>query len=309
MKVSICILTYNRAKILKELLESLNKITYSPLEIIVIDNHSDDKTEDIVKLQFPEVIYIKTSKNIGIAARNLGFSEASGDVTITLDDDIIGIGNFDIITLISLFESKPDVGAICFKVVDYYTGEICNWCHHYKKEEFHDKEFFTDEITEGAVAFRKSALEKAGFYATCFFISYEGVDLLSRMLNLGYKTIYSPKVCVRHRSAQEGRKSWRRYYYDTRNQIWMVTRNYPFFFGLKYLLRGLSAMFFYSIRDGFLCYWLKGIWHGFKGLPEILQDRKPISKDAIKTLKEIASHRPGFIYMVRQRLFKREVRL
>lgn len=309
MKVSISVLTYNRADILKELLESLCKISYSPLEIIVIDNHSSDETEAIVKKQSPRIRYFKTSKNIGVAARNVGISKASGDIVITLDDDIIGIDDFDIKSLVALFESKPDVGAICFKIVDYHTGEVCNWCHHYKKEEFCDREFVTDEITEGAVAFRKSVLDRSGFYPAHFFISYEGLDLLCRMLDVGYRTIYSPRVCVRHRTAKEGRKNWRRYYYDTRNQIWMVARNYPIFFGLKYLLRGLTAMLFYSIRDGFFSYWMKGIWHGLKDLPKVLQDRKPVSKEAVKTLKEIASNRPSLIYMVKQRIFQREIKL
>ena len=244
-----------------------------------------------------------------MAARNKGISEASGDIVITLDDDIIGIDDFDIKKLVELFESKPDVGAVCFKIVDYDTGEVCNWCHHYKKEEFCDREFLTDEITEGAVAFRKSALDRSGLYPAYFFISYEGSDLLVRMLDAGYKTIYSPQICVRHRTAQEGRKNWRRYYYDSRNQIWMVARNYPFHLGLKYLIRGLTAMLFYSIRDGFLIYWAKGICDGFKGLPKVLQDRKTFSKETKKTLKEISSKRPNLGYMIRRRMFSREVRL
>ena len=309
MKVSISILTYNRADILKELLESLCKISYSPIEIIVIDNDSNDGTEVIVKEQFRKVKYFRTSKNIGVAARNLGLSNASGDIVITLDDDIIGISDFDIKTLVSLFKSKLDVGAICFKIIDYYTGEVCNWSHHYKREDFSNREFLTDELTEGAVAFRKSVLDVSGLYPEHFFISYEGPDLLCRMLELGYKTIYSPELTVRHRTAKEARENWRRYYYDTRNQIWMVARNYPFFFGSKYLLRGLTAMLFYSIRDGFLYYWIKGICHGLKALPKVLEDRKPVSRLTLKTLRQIASHRPSVIYTFKQRMFQRGVRL
>ena len=106
--------------------------------------------------------------------------------------EILCIDDNDIKTLVKLFESKADVGAICFKVLDYTTGDICNWCHHYKKELFHNREFLTDEITEGAVAFGKSVLNKCGFYPEFFFISYEGPDLLCRMLDAGYKTIFSP---------------------------------------------------------------------------------------------------------------------
>ena len=308
-KISISILTYNRCRVLQNLLVSLQKIDYSPLQILVIDNHSDDNTEVVVKEQFPEIEYYKTRQNIGVGARNIGLSKASGEIIVTLDDDIIGLGYDDIIEIINLFYSKPDVGAICFSIRDYYTGDICNWCHHYKKEDYWNKEFITDEITEGAVAFRRSALEKVGFYPEFFFISYEGVDLLCRLLNEGYKTIYTPKVCVKHLTHKSGRPNWRRYYFDTRNQIWFVARNYPILFGLKYLFRGLNAVLFYSLRDGFSKYWLKGVYHGLIGLPEIIKDRKKINRNTLKLLERIAANRPGFLYTIKKRVFKREMRL
>ena len=45
VKITISILTYNRCSILKELLFSLKKLKYSPLEIIVVDNCSKDETQ------------------------------------------------------------------------------------------------------------------------------------------------------------------------------------------------------------------------------------------------------------------------
>ena len=308
-KVSVSILTYNRCDVLMELLASLNEISYSGLEIIVIDNHSTDMTQTLVKNRFPKVRYFRTNENKGVGARNIGLSNASGDIVITIDDDIIGLDQVDIDSLVKLFDDKQDVGAICFKVVDYNSGEVCNWCHHYIKEEFYDREFITDEITEGAVAFRKSALNKSGLYPSFFFISYEGADLLCRLLNKGYKTIYSPRVCVRHRTHASGRTNWRRYYYDTRNQIWFVLRNLPVLFGLKYLLRGLTAMLIYSIRDGFLKYWLKGIWDGLKNLKTILQKREPANKATMLTLKMIALNRPGMLYSIKHRLLKKGIQL
>jgi GT2 family glycosyltransferase len=307
-KVSISILTYNRKDILKELLDSLARLRYEPLEIIVIDNNSTDGTEMSIA-NYEKVRYVKLHDNIGVGARNEGIRISTGDILICLDDDVIGIDDEKIKKIVSKFESKPDIGALCFKVVDFYNGKICNWSHHYKKEEYCDKEFNTDEMTEGAVAFRKSVFEKSGLYPEEFFISYEGPDLILRMLNAGFVTMYSPEIEVRHRTSAEGRKSWRRYYYDTRNQLWFVARNYPFWKGMKYLLRGLSAMLFYSLRDGYLTYWLKGIWDGLRALPSVMKERKPYSAGTGKVLSEIASYRPSIIYMIKQRVFKREIRL
>ena len=309
IRVSISILTYNRAEILRDLLNSLHNIQYSPLDIIVVDNHSTDETESMVCSEFPKVAYYRMAANKGVGARNVGLSKAAGDIVVTLDDDIIGLDDIGIESLIGLFDKHQDIGAICFKVVDYYTDQICNWSHHYKVEEFSNRQFVTDEISEGAVAFRRSVLAKSGLYPDDFFISYEGADLLCRMLDAGYKTIYSPEVVVHHRHAQQGRPNWRRYYYDTRNQIWFVARNYPVLMGLKYLFRGLTAMFFYSMRDGFLRYWIKGVWHGVRLLPGVLADRKCITKETVMTLRQISTNRPSLFYMIRKRFFQRGVKI
>ena len=309
VKVSVSILTYNRANILRDLLDSLHQLSYPQLEIIVVDNNSTDETEAIVLQEFPEVQYYRMDSNQGVSARNVGLSKANGDIVITLDDDIIGIDDNEIEAIVALFDKHHDVGAICFNVIDYFSGRICNWCHHYKIEEFADKQFVTDEISEGAVALRRSVFAKSGFYPVDFFISYEGADLLCRMLDAGYKTIYSPEVVVRHRHAQQGRPNWRRYYYDTRNQIWFVARNYPMVLGLRYLAKGLTAMLFYSVRDGFIKYWVKGIWDGVRSLTKVLEDRKCINKKTLRTLRQISKKRPGLFYMIRKRLFQKGIKI
>lgn len=307
--VSVVILTYNRGEILVGLLRSLQKLSYKNLEIIVIDNNSEDNTELLVKRQFPEILYDKTNENIGIAARNIGISKATGDIVITLDDDIQIDDNFNVARLIEIFTNRASIGAVCFKILDTDSGEISNWCHHYDKRIFSNIEFITDEITEGAVAFRKSVFSDVGYYPTNFFISHEGHDLLCRMLNLSYITIYSPDVCVSHRTHKSGRTNWRRYYYDTRNQILLVIRNYPICYGIKYLLRGLSAMLIYSLRDGYVKYWAKGVIDGFVNIPNALNDRNPMNKKSITLLKMISKNRPSMIYMFRERLFKNGIRL
>jgi len=309
MKVTISILTYNRMKLLQELLVSLADIKYLPLEIVVVDNHSEDNTELMMKTDFPQVRYYRMNSNKGVAARNVGLSVATGEVVITLDDDVIGIGDSEIRSILTIFKERPDIGAVCFQIRDYETGKVCNWCHHYRMEEFAEREFLTDEITEGAVAFRKCALLGSGLYPENFFISYEGADLLIRLLESGFKTIYSPRISVIHRTAPEGRKTWRRYYYDTRNQIWLVVKNYPVSWGVRYLFRGLTAMFLYSARDGFLRYWIKGVLDGIRGVPEAARNRRRMSSATRKILSQIALNRPGLGYMFRKRFLKRDVRL
>ena len=309
MRISICILTYNRAALLERLLDSLHRIEYGDLEIIVIDNDSADSTEAVVRESFPKVIYERMERNVGIAGRNAGISKATGGIAITLDDDVIGIDDRAINELINIFEEDSMTGAVCFKITAPGSSDVINWCHHYRAEDYSSREFVTNEITEGAVAFRRSVLEESGLYPGNFFISYEGPELACRIMNAGYNVIFSPKITVEHFHSRAGRKSWSRYYYDTRNQLWFVARNYPLSWSVNYLFFGIGAMLVYSIRDGYLKYWLKGVYDGLSGLPENLKHRQCINRRTKKIIKEINRNKPGLVLLAKKRLLSNEIRL
>jgi GT2 family glycosyltransferase len=308
MRITISILTHNRISLLKDVLNSLSIIKFEHLEIIVIDNCSEDDTGKVVIKQFPNVIYVKLPSNIGASARNVGIKNATGDIIVMLDDDILGIDDAALQSLCALFKENSRIGAVNFKVTDYYSGDICNWVHHRIVTD-NDKEFPTYEITEGAVAFRKSALEKSGYYPEYFFLSHEGPDLALRIIDAGYDVIYSNKISVRHKHSNLGRHNWTNYYYDTRNQFWFAVRNLPVLYAMTYLFRGLCSMMIYSIRDRYFFYWLKAVRDGLKGIKRALSDRRVISKETMSLIKEVDRCRPNLMYMMKNKLFTKGVRL
>lgn len=301
-KVSLVILTYNRKLLLQKELDFLKAHEFTG-EVIIVDNHSKEPVRDMVAA-YPFARLIELSENVGVGGRNAGMKSAKGDIIITIDDDILGITGEDVDKIIKAF-GDAKTGAVCFKVMDEETHEIINWCHHRKMEEFHNKEFVTEEITEGAVAFRKEALESAGYYPEEFFISHEGPDLALRLMNAGYIVKYIPEVIVRHSHSSLGRPTWRAYYYDTRNLIWLVLRNYPVLRGIKKLFIGLNAMLFYSIRDGYVKFWFKAVIDGVAGAGAALQKRSPMSGHTRSILDEISQYRPGFWFMVKKRVFNK----
>lgn len=308
-KVSIAILTYNRSSLLIKLIRELLSLTYRPLEIIVVDNHSADGTEKLMKTAFSDVIYIRTDTNLGATARNIGMQRASGEIIITLDDDLRGLTDGDIIKIVKIFKSRRRLGALNFKVLDHKTHQICNWVHHLLPGKYGNQEFITYEITEGAVAFRKSALERTGYYPENFFLSHEGPDLAMRLLDNGFEVIYSPNIEVIHCHSQLGRKSWTNYYYDNRNMLWLAARNLPVSYTIIYLSRGLVSMLVYSLRDGFFYFWIKGLVDGMKGMNEALAQRKVIKKSTLRLIRSIDKKRPNLIYLIKVRFGKKGIRL
>ncbi len=308
--ISIVILTYNRPQALRNLLDHLRvSLADTSVETVVVDNGSDEATPAMMAAEFPWVQHIRPGANLGIEGRNVGLRMCRGRYVITLDDDVVGIGDEDIVLIRNMFKEQPRLGGICFKVVDAGSGEVINWVHHYAVERFENEVFVTDEITEGAVAFRRATLDLSGLYPGSFFISHEGPDLAIRIMNAGYEVVYQPQIVVRHAPASEGRTPWRNYYFDTRNLFWLVARNYPLWSGLRVLARGLAAMFVYSVRDGYLRYWAKGVVDGVGGLRRAFGERTVMVPRTREIIATINRNRPRLFYMVRKRLFGRQIRI
>ena len=89
LKFSIVIPTYNRAGTIKRCLDSVVQQTYSNWEAIVVDNFSEDNTEEIVKSYNDSRILYYKNHNYGIIAvsRNYAIDRASGDWICFLDSD------------------------------------------------------------------------------------------------------------------------------------------------------------------------------------------------------------------------------
>jgi glycosyltransferase involved in cell wall biosynthesis len=92
MNISVVIPTFNEESLIEKCLESLQKQTEKPFEIIVVDNNSTDKTATIAKKMGARVIAEKTQ---GISfARNAGFNAAKGEIIARLDADTTALPNW-----------------------------------------------------------------------------------------------------------------------------------------------------------------------------------------------------------------------
>jgi len=87
--VSVIIPTYNRQKYLKNAINSVLNQTYENIELIIIDDNSNDNTQSYVEnINDNRLIYIKNSKNLKAPkSRNIGIEKSRGDYIAFLDDD------------------------------------------------------------------------------------------------------------------------------------------------------------------------------------------------------------------------------
>lgn len=86
-QISVIVIVKNGERYLAQGLRSILSQTLRPLEIIVVDDHSDDKSADIAR-SFADVTYLPQASQGGIAnSRNLGIESAKGDLIAFLDHD------------------------------------------------------------------------------------------------------------------------------------------------------------------------------------------------------------------------------
>lgn len=87
--ISIIIPTYQHAHSLPFCLASVFAQTYSPIEVIVVDDGSTDGTADLLASYGDKIKVIRQENKGANPARNRGFKEAAGELVIFCDADVI----------------------------------------------------------------------------------------------------------------------------------------------------------------------------------------------------------------------------
>ncbi|MES9963124.1 MAG: glycosyltransferase family A protein [Candidatus Sedimenticola sp. 20ELBAFRAG] len=87
MQISAVIPTHNRATVLERALASVLTQTHPAMEVIVVDDGSEDRTRELLTQKFPSVRYLHQPNQGVSSARNLGIANARGDWIAFLDSD------------------------------------------------------------------------------------------------------------------------------------------------------------------------------------------------------------------------------
>ena len=84
--VSVIIPVYNGEKYLRESIDSIFSQTYTPIEVIVVDDGSTDQSKAIAR-SFPQIRYLFQNNSGHASARNRGIRAANADYISFLDSD------------------------------------------------------------------------------------------------------------------------------------------------------------------------------------------------------------------------------
>lgn len=295
--VSVILLTCNRPTEASRSLRSILDQDYPNKEVIVVENSSRGELRHLAQSAGENVQLVELSENQGACAgRNAGLCQTRGEFLVTLDDDVVLDSPDSLSAVVRLLAGNPDLGAVAFWVGDPGTGKLSirDWCHPRPYWTSSEQPFPTYYLTEGAMALRKQALDSAGLYDERFFIAGEGHDLAMRILDRGFRILFSPEVRTWHYHSAQGRRPQRPYYFMTRNYLWIAFKDYPWPANIRFLLPKLAMMAWFACRTGQLSPFVRGLVDGIRGLREIWATRTPVRPSTVRYLTEQDSLRPSY---------------
>lgn len=300
--VSVVILNWNGKTHLIRCLASLLKVTYKPLEIIVVDNNSTDDSVSEVQREFPRVTVIANKINKGYSGgNNDGIAASRGKYVFILNNDTQVAKGF-LEPLISLMERDASVGCVQPKLVYGHNHAVLNavgsymtstgFLYHYGYRKPASAPQYNQRLTiysakGAAMLLRRSAVDEVGMFDEDFFIYFEETDLCHRLWLGGYKVVYEPKSLVYHYEAVDTHKQMTNsfiMFLSTRNRIASFIKN----LSLTNLFFVLTALLVFDILL-FLLYLgrlhvriaiavVSSLLWNVRELPKTLRKRRPIQK-------------------------------
>ena len=201
MKVSVMVLTYNRAGLLKETVNSILNQTVKDFELLVIDNYSTDNTEEVVQSFNDERIKYFKNKNHGLLAvnRNFAIEKSNGDYIAICDDDDLWQPEKLEKQLLE-FEKDEQIGLVCTN--GFFFGKTSeNKIMSKPKDEYFsfEKMLPRSEIICSSVMVKKNVLDDVGkFDENPKIFTGEDYELWLRLVKK-YKIKYIGEPLVKYR--------------------------------------------------------------------------------------------------------------
>lgn len=215
--VSIIILTYNGLRFIDGLVRSLRDQSYPQdrMEIIVVDNGSDDGTADYVKNTFPDIDCLALIQNLGFSAgNNIGYAHARHELIVCLNQDTLCHRGW-IEGLVNRMQADRQLAACAANIIPADPADAagtdlispvdtltyCDLSSFGYGRYYRKKIAYTDTVLVSGCAFiiRRDVVDQLGYLFDERIRMYaEDTDLSLRILNLGKRVGAARDAIVFH---------------------------------------------------------------------------------------------------------------
>jgi len=220
--VSVTIVTWNSAQYLEECFAALSSQDYRDLEVVIVDNASEDGTRALLREVETKWRVIYNPKNVGFAAgQNQAIRASRGNHVLCLNPDVVLSPNF-VTQLVAESESHFDAGVFCGKlmrwnpnaeptktnIIDstgiYFTPNMRHLDRGAEEVDHgqYDRPQYVFGASGAAAFFRRSFIDDVSvegeFFDEEFFAFREDADLAWRAQLMGWKCLYTPAAVAWH---------------------------------------------------------------------------------------------------------------
>jgi GT2 family glycosyltransferase len=224
MKLSVIIVSWNTRALLVDCLNSLSGELNGQLEVVVVDNASDDDTVAVLKDQFPWVKLIENQVNVGFAgANNQGIKASIGEYVLLLNPDTVVLSGA-LETLLKFMDENPGVGAVGSRVLNpdgtlqtscypaptlarelwrlFHLDALWSFGVYHMDDWPSDVNRQIDVLLGACILLRREVLEQIGLLDEKYFMYSEEVDLCFRVRRAGWPIFWVPEAKIIHYGGQ-----------------------------------------------------------------------------------------------------------
>ncbi|MGG1291669.1 glycosyltransferase [Bacillus smithii] len=246
--VSVVIAAYNEEKVIAKTVRSVLNSDYSNLEVIVVDDGSQDGTSKVIQEVFhkhPKVRLIQKENGGKASAMNLGFQKSRGEIVISIDADTI-IAQDAISFMVRHFEDH-NIAAVSGNVkVGNKRNLLTTWQHveyitgfNLERRAFDELNCIT--VVPGAIgAWRKELVKKAGYLSEDTLA--EDTDLTLTLLRQGYRIVYEEKAYAYTESPEDVKSLIKQRYRWTYGTLQCLWKHRKALFNVKHKTLGFIAL-------------------------------------------------------------------
>jgi len=220
--VSVVIINRNKAGLLKKCLAAVFNQTYTDVEVILVDNASDDGSVEMACNDFPNVRIVQNASNMLVAkSYNQGIALSNGEYILCINNDVF-LNKDYLEKALPKFGINSKIGSISGKILNPQTEKIDStgqfltltrraYERGYKqvdKNKF--KECYIWGVTGACLLCKKEMLDDIKINNEYFDEEYraylEDLDLNWRAHNAGWRSYFTPDAVAYH---YRGSTGWR----------------------------------------------------------------------------------------------------
>ncbi|MCZ2100246.1 MAG: bifunctional riboflavin kinase/FAD synthetase [Chitinophagales bacterium] len=246
--VTIAILNYNGVELLESYLPMMgySSSKYN-VDIVVIDNHSEDLSIDFVREWYPEIKTVELSKNYGFAeGYNKGLKDIDSEYIVIINSDVQVTENW-LDSIIDAMNADKTIGAIQPGIKSMedksrfeYAGAAGGFMDALGYPFCRGRIFDTIEKDEGqykdalevfwasgaAMVVRNKLFKEIGGFDGAFFAHQEEIDLCWKIKMAGYSILCMPQSTVYHEGGSTLEyNNPRKDFLNFRNNLYLLTKN------------------------------------------------------------------------------------